>query len=578
MPEATDQFDAFMQQAFIDLMMEVPEFPTHMGILEVNGIRCPQDRFSGVGTSSNTARLSLLSKLTNELHALDTSQLDNSRRISRDVFSFFLSYAQERDWIGTEGSSFLSHKYIFCPSVGLQSEMPLFLRDLHPSRTGQDMEDYVSRVRQIPELIDSAGDFLDTQSKLGIQLPEFVMTELLAEMDTFLTPDIKHNIIYTTFEGHCSSVEDLSDRNQESLVREIGQLLTKKLYPAYQRASTRIKKQSANDDAGVWKLPDGEAYYQFLLRCATTTELGAAEIHELGLAETASVQKKIQQAFKQLDYPEMPIGLAYKRLVSELHAPLNDDASTRQQLVNQAQGILTEAKAMLPSWFSKLPGAEAVIETIPEFAEQSRNQIYNPPLLDGSRAGKLELNLLHLIMADTPNLRTLIHHEVWPGHHLQMSLALENTSLPLFNRIITFDAYIEGWAKYAETLPMDYGKSVSIHQSLLTLRAELISSVNLALDTGIHHKRWTEAYAIDWFKTQTGMPEDFARYIVHRSCTVPAQMCAYKLGLMKMRDLKTTMQAKEGNNFELARFHNMILKNGALPLSVLEREFSRALN
>ncbi|HIG40359.1 MAG: DUF885 family protein [bacterium] len=572
-------FEQFMQRAFIELMMEVPEYPTHMGVFEVDGIHCPQDRFSKVDDTADRRRVELLVRLTTELKSLDRATLDPGQKISAEVFEFFLSYAQERNWVGTKGERFLSHKYVFCPSVGLQSELPLFLRELHPFRHARDARDYVSRVNQIPGLVRDGMVVFNDQFDQGITPPDFILEDLLEEIRSFIQPDNDENVIVTNFEARTADLADLSPEGRELLSARLNQLLPE-IYESYRELLLTLEQAlpKANDDAGVWKLPDGQDYYEFLLRGATTTALSAEEIHQLGLEETSVIQNNINQGFAQLGYPAMPIKESFERLIRESQIRLEDTPATRTHLIEEAKTLLQDVKERLPQWFRKLPAADVVVEAIPKFTELSRNQTYNPPSLDGSRHGKFELNLHHLLVADTPNLPVLVYHETWPGHHLQLSLALENESLPLFNRTITFDAYIEGWAKYAETLPLDQGQGTSPEHRLLGLRAELISTVNLVLDTGIHQKKWTRQQAIDWFVEQTGMPEEFARYVVHRSCAVPAQLCSYKLGLMKVRELKEILKEKRGGQFNLPEFHDLLLRHGSLPLLILEREFLHAVS
>jgi uncharacterized protein (DUF885 family) len=219
---------------------------------------------------------------------------------------------------------------------------------------------------------------------------------------------------------------------------------------------------------------------------------------------------------------------------------------------------------------------------MPLFAEANRNQSYQPPSLDGSRDGFLELNVGQLLDQADFELPILVYHEVFPGHHLQISLAQEAEALPALRRITTFDAYTEGWAKYAETIPLEYGMSQDPMLDLARMRRELISTINLALDTGIHHKRWSESRAVTFFKDHSGMNNPFAHYIVRRSASVPAQLCSYKIGMMKMLELRHRMESALGEQFDIRDFHHSVLSRGALPLDVLDKavnqDIARLLN
>jgi uncharacterized protein (DUF885 family) len=335
-------------------------------------------------------------------------------------------------------------------------------------------------------------------------------------------------------------------------------------------------REHAPETPGVWALPDGDAYYAFLLKGATTTELSAEEIHKIGIEQTQLMRRQLADQFRTLGYPDESIGESFARFERSGPGPFPDTPENREALLAEAGALLESARAAAPNWFRTMPKAEAVVAAIPGFAEPSRNQTYTPAAQDGSRPGVFELNVKSLLSMAHPNLPTLVYHETWPGHHMQLSLALENAQLPLMRRMLTFDAYIEGWAKYAETLPFDQGFDQTATQRVLSLRAELISTVNLVVDTGIHCKRWSRERAAEYFRQQTGMAADFAAYVVHRSAAVPAQLCSYKIGLMKMRELKSAMQAANPERFDVRDFHDRILRNGALPLLVLERAFDQA--
>lgn len=575
-PQRTrESFDRFLDGAFVEMMLESPELPTHMGIFEAGGVACPQDRFSGVGEEHNRRRMQLLRDLLSRLAQFPVAELSPSQWISTRVFEFFLRNAQEQDWLGTDGADFIDHRSPFRPSVGVQTELPLFLADRHPFRHAGDAEGYVRRVRQIPALMTESIAYAQRQRANGIALPGFVVDDSLNELDGFIAAAPDTNPIFITFAQKAGDLADLPADPRGALQREILDCLARDIYPAYAAAAAAMKAQRADatDSPGLRAVPDGDAYYAFLLRGATTTSLDAEAIHELGVAEVAAVQRRIAERFRQLGYADAPIAGCYQRLERTRATLLADTPANRAVLLDEARTRQRLVEARLPDWFKALPRAGAIIEAIPSFAEHSRNHTYHPPAADGSRPGVFEMNLKHLLNASDRNLATLVYHELWPGHHLQLGLALENVDLPLLRRIITFDAYIEGWAKYAETLPGDEGVPQSDAERLFAMRAELISTVNLVLDTGIHAKQWTRAQAIDYFMQQTGMGVDFATYVVHRSAAVPAQLCSYKIGLLKMRELKARRQSALGARFDLREFHDLILRNGALPLAVLDEVF-----
>ena len=236
---------------------------------------------------------------------------------------------------------------------------------------------------------------------------------------------------------------------------------------------------------------------------------------------------------------------------------------------------MTDIEGKLPDLFHHLPRGEITVKPIPRFAEANRNQSYQPPSLDGSRPGFFELNVGQLLGEMGYELPILVYHEIFPGHHLQIALAGENESLPSLRRIITFDAYIEGWAKYAETIPELHGINNDPRFRIARMRRELISTINLALDTGIHAKRWSAEQAMRFFSQHAGTDEHFSRYIVHRSASVPAQMCSYKIGMMKMVELRRRMETALQEQFDIRDFHHSVLNHGSVPLSILDSIVNR---
>jgi uncharacterized protein (DUF885 family) len=574
-----DAFDRFVDDAFVSMMREVPELPTQMGLLELNGEACVQSRFTDVGEAAAQGRIALLAKVRSDLRSFPVATFDHTRRVTADVLEFFCSYAQERDWIGVEGKAFVDHRNLLRPAVGLQAELPLFLTELHPMRHPQDAGDYVARLRQIPALLDEAVSALLRQRRHGIETPGFLLEDSLEDVERFVATPPETNRLVTALRDKMATVATLDPHQRDELIEQARRCIALEVYPAYTRVahSLRQHRAAAPDVAGVWALPDGNAYYEFLLRGATTTTWSAQEIHALGLEQTELVQRRIASELDGLGYPEAPLAQSFERFEAAGSGPLEDTMAQRDALVSDARALLEAVRRELPRWFSRVPHGEVVVKPIPVFAEASRNQTYTPPAADGSRPGVFEMNVASLLAMRHANLPTLVYHETWPGHHLQLCTALENAALPMVRRAFTFDAYIEGWAKYAETLPFEQGFPQSPVQRVLSLRAELISTVNLVVDTGIHWKRWTREQAIDYFREQTGMSTEFAQYVVHRSAAVPAQLCSYKIGLMKMRELKARVQQQTGTAFDLRTFHDLVLRDGALPLVVLERNVAQAL-
>jgi len=566
------EFTEFMENTCLALAREVPEFPTHMGMFEVADEQIPQSYFTAIDIDSVDQRQNLLQNIEKTLKQFPREQLNATEQLSADILDFFVNHVYERGLIGMAGKDFLQHEYLVRPSVGLQSDLPLFLTDLHPMRHAGDAEDYLSRLKSIANHLTEADQQIKQRQTAGFLPPALVLRDSIGEIEKFISMQARENILYTVLVDKSDKLQGLDEKTRKSLLDEASTELERNTYPAYRKLLTSLREQEpqASDDPGVWRLPDGDAWYEFQLKAATTTNLNAAETHELGLEETHKLEQEIIHACRDIGIAANTISDCHHHLNADRPADRKDTEQNRQAIVDSIKEIMADIEGQLPDLFHHLPQGEITVKTIPRFAETNRNQSYQPPSLDGSRAGFFELNVGQLLDEASFELPILVYHEIFPGHHLQIALAGENKSLPSLRRIITFDAYIEGWAKYAETIPERHNINNNPMFRIARMRRELISTINLALDTGIHAKRWSTEQAIRFFDQHSGAGETFSRYIVHRSASVPAQMCSYKIGMMKMLELRKRMESALGNRFDVRDFHHSVLSRGSVPLSLLD--------
>ncbi len=565
-------FNEFMESSCLAIAREVPEFPTHMGLFEIAGQAVPQDYFSAIDSDSIARRQALLESIGQELDGFSPADLDESEQLSADVLKYIVDHVHERGLMGLAGKDFLQHEYLVRPSLGLQSELPLFLTDLHPMRHAGDAEDYISRLKSIAIQLAEANRQIQQRQSAGLLPPAIVLQDAIAEIEQFCELKADQSVLFSALDEKTANLPDLTESARQLLLSDARAELARHTYPAYRQLLATLKTQVAQADSapGVWRLPDGEAWYEFQLCSATTTSLSAAEIHELGLQEIDRLEQDIIQASNAMGIDAKDISDCHRALAKKKGEPRKDTTDNRQSIVKQIEAAIAEIEPQLSRLFHHLPKGRVAVKAIPRFAETSRNQTYQPPSVDGSRDGFLELNVGQLLAEADFELPILVYHEIFPGHHLQISLAQETEELPSLRRIITFDAYIEGWAKYAETIPILHGINQDPLFNLARMRRELISTINLALDTGVHSKRWSEAQAVEFFKEHSGMSEAFARYIVHRSASAPAQLCSYKIGMMKMLELRQKMESALGQQFDVRDFHHSVLNRGALPLAQLE--------
>jgi uncharacterized protein (DUF885 family) len=352
--------------------------------------------------------------------------------------------------------------------------------------------------------------------------------------------------------------------------REVGTTV----YPAYTRliAECEQLEKVATTDDGVWKFPNGDAFYQSCLRSETTTDMPADSIHALGLREVARIQGQMRTLLREKGYRADDLAAAMKKMQAEprFHFPPGD--SGRAMILAAYQKILDDANTRMSPLFDVRPRTGVKVERVPAFKEATApGAYYNPGTLSGSRPGIFFANLRDPAETSRPEMRTLAYHEGIPGHHFQLSIQQELKGVPFFRRVLPFTAYAEGWGLYAERLAYENGFQQDAYDSLGALQADLYRAVRLVVDTGIHRDRWTREQAIDYMVTNTGLEStkvvtEIERYIVN-----PGQACAYKVGELKILQLRQKAMDALGPRFDIRKFHDVVLTNGSLPLSLLER-------
>jgi uncharacterized protein (DUF885 family) len=418
--------------------------------------------------------------------------------------------------------------------------------------------------------------------------PRFLLQEAAAEVRTFVSVDPAENVLTATFvERLRASVAsarapELTPTAIDTLAAQVRDAVAHRVYPAYDALLRVLAGQIAHaqEEPGVWRLPDGDAYYAYELRCQTSTELSADEIHRLGIDLANDLTATIHAAFDALGHPSGTLSERYGRLAVDEAARWEAGEAGRAAILAGCQQLLDAVELYLGEAFATRPLAPLVVEPVPAFCEASRTTTLHPASPDGARPGIFEINLARECKWPKWELPTQVYHEGLPGHHLQFAIAQERAALPLFRRKVVFHAFVEGWAKYAEQLPWELGWNRDPIWHLGVMRRELISTLNLALDTGIHHRRWSREEGVRFCLERSGMDEGFARYLVDRIAARPGQTCSYMMGLLKLRELRARcerMLGRSDGGFSLPAFHDRVLLHGALPLAELERAVESGL-
>jgi uncharacterized protein (DUF885 family) len=562
-------FDEFMESLYVQMMNAVPELPMLMGVLQVGATPCPLDRFSFVSDEAVADRQRLLANIARRLADFPRDSMSAAQLLTADVLDYFLNFSVEGPWIGLRGGEFAAHSYLVNPGHGEPGRLLDALTQQHPFRHEQDAEDYVRRAEGLGEAIAHVGRQVALRARRGILLPAPLLHRSVEELRGFIALAPDANPIERTFAAKSALIRDLSVQRRQALFAALQEAMRKRVLPSYVTLEALLTAhlEGASQDPGLWRLPDGEAYYEFLLRSATTTDLSAGEVHALGLDHVARLQGEIGRALVAAGLPNTDPIESLRQLEAQTRfAP----STPRSTVLQRCRSILNEIRDAASGLFHALPEAEIIMEPVPPFSEDVRHTVYLPSAADGSRPACMVINLKEVAAESELDLPTLLYHELFPGHHLQFSYAQQLKGLPTFRRAVTFDAYIEGWAKYAETIPWEHQFNRDPRWHAMRLRRELLSTANLVLDTGIHTKRWTLDEAADYLQSTTGCSDAMSRSIALRSASLPAQLCSYKIGMLQVTELKSQFRRVRGAAYDVRDFHAAILDNGALPLRVLK--------
>jgi uncharacterized protein (DUF885 family) len=501
------------------------------------------------------------------LRAYDRTKQTESQLLSTDILEWFLNNT-------VEGQKYMYHNYPLNQLSGEQSELPSFMDAIHRIENEGDAEDYVTRLSKFGTRFDQVLESVRIREQKGIIPPRFVIDKVLDQMRNFVSQDAKSNILYVSFQKKLEKAKIEASDKQELLQRAEEQIM-ETVYPAYNRMIeefVRLQKIATTDD-GVWKLPDGDAYYSYQLWSRTTTRMDPAEIHELGVSEVERIQGEMRVILDDLGITGKTIAEHIQDLAKDPRFlyPATDEG--RKQCLADYQSIINEMDRGIGNAFDIRPKAGVQVERVPEFKEKTESgAYYNAPSMDGSRPGIFYANLRDMNEIPKWGMRTLAYHEAIPGHHFQIAIQMDLQGVPTFRKIIPFTAYSEGWALYAERLAWELGFHKDPYTNLGRLQAELFRAVRLVVDTGIHRKRWTREQAIQYMLENTGMGEGEVTAEIERYIVSPGQACAYKVGQLKILELREKAKKALGSRFKLQDFHNVVLQNGAMPLDILEAQ------
>jgi uncharacterized protein (DUF885 family) len=557
----------FYERVFIEYALEDPEILSQLRILEGMGINFHNDDLTDI---SDARFQKLKKKLDSNYKTLldyDREKLSKEQQLSYDILKWFLDDAVRRE-------QFMYHDYIITQLQGVHMDLPDFMVNVHQINTKKDAENYIVRLSKFDTKFEQLLEQLTLREEREIIPPRFAVEKALKQTQEFIKDSAQKNILYTSFKEKTDTIKDLSAEERTALQQKALDEVSKTVYSAYRNLEKYLAHlaEKATGVDGVWKLPDGDKWYAFQLRSNTTTDMTPEEVYQLGVSEVGRIEKEMRIILDSIGVPDTgSVGSILSHLATEPQFLYADDATGKAQCLKDYQTIIDEIDNNMGDIFDMRPKIGVKVEAVPEFKQQGApGAYYNPPAMDGTRPGIFYANMRSMAEIPKYGMRTLSYHEAIPGHHFQIAIQQELTGVPTFRKVLPFTAYAEGWALYAERLAWEYGFQKDPYSDLGRLQAEIFRAVRLVVDVGIHHKHWTREQAIDYMIEKTGMPEGDVVGEIERYIVWPGQACAYKVGQLKILQLRDYARKELGDKFNIKEFHNVVLMNGSMPLSILE--------
>ena len=580
----SDRLNQWFEQKFEEKLQRSPLYLTILGRKE------KYDQFDDASEAEEDREFAIATADLNELrNNFSYEKLDDEAKLSRDIWI----YQYERD---RKAREFRDHNYVFDQMSGIQSFFPTFMINYHRVDERSDMEAYISRLGGIATSIRTLLGRAQKYAAGGVRPPRFAYEGVIDQSQKIIegapfdrsgadgSESTADSAIWQDVKTKIAALEEggkIDSEEAATLTRSAQTKLLSEFAPAYQALINWIKEDMANADevaTGVGKLPRGKAYYDERLRYSTTTQMTAAEVHQLGLDEVERLNSDMLAVIEQVKFKgSLQDFFAFIRDGEQFYYP-NDD-SGRQQYIDDAEAKIDFIRKRLPDYFGLLPKAGLVVKRVEAFREQDgAAQHYNAGTPDGSRPGTYYVHLSDMTAMPANQLEVIAYHEGLPGHHMQIAIAQELSSVPTFRRQIGFTAYIEGWALYSEWLATEMGAYEDPYANFGRITSELWRAIRLVVDTGLHSMGWTEAQAIEYFAENSPEPLESITSEIQRYIVTPGQATSYKIGMLKIQELRRKAEAELGEGFDIKGFHDTVLGGGALPLSLLERRVDTWIN
>lgn len=565
-PSESARFNAWLDVRYAEDLERSPMAKTFRGVIDDD-----YDEWDDLSPAFQEESYRIGQRQLREMRErFDYRKLDEQARLSWKLFEY--------DKLREEaGFPFREHVYTFNQMRGVQSQIPAFLINQHRIAERSHAEAYIDRLQGVDEYLGQALENARRRFVQDIYPPRFVYDHVLRDARNVVRgapfdPEADENSpLLQDFLDKLGGL-DLDEAARASLEKRAVQALRQHVLPAYRALIDEMtwQRERADERDGAWKLPDGEAFYAYRLAQSTTTGLTPDEVHDLGLRETARIHEEMRGIMAQVGFDgTLAAFFEFMRTDDRFFYP--DTAKGREQYLAEARSIIDDMRGRLDGLFLRRPEAELVVKAVEPFRERSAGKaFYQRPAADGSRPGTYYVNLYDMRDMPTYQMRALAYHEGIPGHHMQIAIAQELQGLPDFRRFGGHTAYVEGWGLYSEWVPAEMGMYQDPYEDFGRLAMELWRAGRLVVDTGLHAKRWTREQAIDWLLENTPNPPGDVVKAIERYIVMPGQATAYKIGMLKIQELRREAEQALGPRFDVRAYHDVVLANGSVPLDILE--------
>lgn len=559
----SDKANALFEQIFMDNVRRNPVMQTRLGIKD------DYDKWQDLSDAHYQAGLELARQHLTMLQAIDINALDSNTRVSYLLMQRNLEQT-------LADAKWRLYSYPVNQMYGTHSQVPSLLINQHSISDESDAKAYIARLNAVPTLFSQLQQQLEQRAGAGIIAPKFVFAHVISASENVIKgapfDDAEDSTLLADFSQKLAKLQ-LDDNSKKLLLDEAKVALLTSVKPAYTSLISYLQQleQQADTVDGVWRFKDGDAFYNNALKRTTTTDLTAEQIHQIGLDEVARIHSEMRAIMQTTGFDgDLKAFFNFMQTDAQFYYP--DTAEGKAAYLAEATAVIDQMRLRLDELFLVKPKADMIVKAVEPFREQSAGKaFYQQPSMDGSRPGIYYANLYR--MSDMPKyeLEALAYHEGIPGHHMQLAIAQELTDMPKFRRFGGYTAYIEGWGLYTELLPKEIGLYQNPYSDFGRLAMELWRACRLVVDTGIHAKKWSREDAIQYLLDNTPNTESAIEKAIERYIVMPSQATAYKIGMIKIIELREKAKTALGDKFDIRVFHDVVLKNGAVPLDVLEQ-------